>query len=269
VTSKMASVNSGLIVCNTIHNAAYLANSFRQDKLFKIYEMTGWQTPMHKEQILKEIKRTIKKEKTLVIATSTIECGVNISFDIGWREKCGALNVLQFAGRINRNATSSSAMVYVYEWDRSLFGKDSPFTSNPQLSNGISVLNALNPADISPDTSSHIVSLELQLNNNSLVPLLKMEEWRQFHNIDQNFSVIDSATAIVVTDKNLISRIKAGEQVQYNEIIRKSVQLWTDKIERLQQFISITPIVDKTYFVWEEEYCEQSGIAKVMLRVGR
>lgn len=269
VNREMENKRNGMIVCNTINNASYLASIFRQQLKWKIYEMTGWQTPEHKERILQKIKDGIKsKEQLLVISTSTIECGVNISFEVGWREKCSALNLYQFDGRINRDDLLDMAKVYVYEWDKSLIGKGNPFTENPQNKAGITVFNSLNKTEMTPDKCSYIVEQELFYSLSNVADNLSiMESHQQFKEIENEFKVINTATAIIIVDKKLITRLRVGERVQYNEIVRKSVQLWIDKIEKIEGLVNInvlTTLDDKDYYVWEDEYDEETGIGKIM-----
>lgn len=268
VETKMESHNNGLIVCNTINNASLLAGMFRDLEKWKIYEMTGWQTPEHKERILDKIKSSLKTEKVLVVATSTIECGVDISFEIGWREKCSALNLFQFNGRINRNSLMDCSKVYVYEWDESLVGKGKPFTANPQNLAGIKVFDLLSAENLSPDKCSHIVELELAHRfDTKAIDFDMMEEHLQFREIENDFKVIDTATAMVIVDKDLIARLRKGDMVQYNEIVRKSVQLWFPKLEIITGLVKLgkfTTLEEREYYVWEDEYDEDTGIGKIM-----
>ena len=267
---------SGLIVCNTINNACLLADVFKDCKTFNdytIYQLTGYQTPAHKESILTKIKIDLldKTKKVLVVATSTIECGVDISFDLGWREKCGPLNLFQFMGRINRGSVADNATVYVYEWHTSLVGKEKPFTENPQLLSGIQVFNNTNLDKLSPSYCTELVKMELDIiSNGKGKKLLTMEESRQFDSIKEDFHVIDNMTATIIVDKNLVNRIEIGEKVQYSEIVRNSIQLWFTKIERLEEMIGlkiIKSINEREYYVWENEYDEHSGIGNMMLQL--
>lgn len=271
----MLDKRSGLIVCNTINNASLLAEMLRDCGKFddyKIYELTGYQTPAHKEKILDNIKIDLlnKIKKVLVVATSTIECGVDISFEIGWREKCGPLNLFQFMGRINRGSISDNAITYVYSWNENLVGKDKPFTENPQLIPGIIVFNSITNFDnLTPSYCTELVRMELNIiANGKGKKLLIMEENRQFEEIKKEFNVIDNATATVIIDKDLIRRIELGEKVQYNEIVRNSIQLWFTKIEKIEDMINLNIIKDlneREYYVWNEEYDTESGIGKIML----
>ena len=246
---NLSKVRSGVIVCNTINNACLLSTILRHIPKFRnyvIYELTGYQTPTHKEKILGKIKKDLldKSKRVLVVATSTIECGVDISFDVGWREKCGPLNLFQLMGRINRGSVANDAVTYVYEWDSSLVGKDKPFTANPQLLSGIEVFNNTDFKNLTPSYCTELVRMELDIiANGKGKKLLTMEENRQFEAIKEDFKVIDNMTSTVIIDKDLIKRMESGEKIQYNEIVRNSIQLWFTKIEKIQQLIDLNTLL--------------------------
>jgi len=210
-----------------------------------------------------------KSKKVLVIATSSIECGVNISFDVGWREKCGPLNLFQCMGRINRGSISPNAVVYVYSWDSSLIGKNQPFTKNPQLNSGIQVFDNTQFENLTPSYCTELVRNELSITSNGMgQKLLTMEENRQFTEVEENFKVINNITATIIIDKELVKKIENNEPVLYSDIVRNSIQLWFTKIQQLQTLLNlkiITDIKERDYYVWESEYDNCSGIGKVML----
>ena len=279
IWEKLGLVRSGVIVCNTINNTCVLAKKMRHNNSgYYVYELTGWQTPEHREKILDNIKESLRNQtrKTLVVATSAIECGVDISFDIGWREKCSPLNLFQFNGRVNRGSKSEDARVYVFSFDGSIAGIKKPFTINPQNRIGIQVFDEMirrggdTAINLSPDYSTEIVRKELEKRNNGNVAkeFLLMEENRQLQSISEGFNVIDSTTATIIIDLDLIEKIKGGEPVRYNEIVRKSIQLWFSKISQLQNLVNlnvVTSIDGKDYYVWEDEYDDATGIGNVMM----
>lgn len=272
IWTKLQSVRSGLIVCNTIKNACVLADMMLGNTYgYDVYELTGWQTPEHRERILDRIRNELKDKtkKVLVVATSTIECGVDISFDVGWREKVGPLNLFQFNGRINRGSKSKDAVVYVFHFTDNLVGRGKLFSANPQLISGIEVFDSTDKNNLNPAHCTDLVRQELAKRMTGTGnTFMVMEENRQFQSIKDDFNIIDSATATVIVDKELIKQTRAGEKVPYNKIVRNSIQLWFTKIEQIQDCVAIhliTGFDDREYYVWEDEYDEQTGIGRVML----
>jgi len=273
IAATLETVNSAVIVCNTINNACMLAALFRESLSdYKVYELTGWQDTELKEKILAEVRLGLedKSKKILLVATSTIECGVDISFDTGWREACSPLSLFQFAGRINRGAVAPDAAYYVFKFDESLVGKDCPFTENSQLASGISTFDAASKKDLTPVHCTHFVEEELSYEKGRERDFMRLETERQFKTLKKEFKVIDTATATVIVNKDLISRIQMGEKVAYNEIIRNSVQLWFTKLDKINGLVDqqlISEIGDDGYYAWNGAYDEQSGIGGTLIHL--
>jgi CRISPR-associated endonuclease Cas3-HD len=276
IFKNIKSKSNGVIVCNTINNACMLANQFRDNKKFssyEIYELHGWQDPQLKESILEKIKTGLKdtNRKILVVATSTIECGVDLSFQIGWREKCGPLSLLQCIGRINRGGIDNNALCYVFKFHESLVGVGNPFTENPQLVNAIQVFDGKTTRQITPNRCTGFVTEEILLRDSSDGDSFSNYEANMdFKSMGDEFRVINSMTALVIVNPEIVNRIRSGEPVQSVEISRNSVQLWESKIEKIQKLFAdefITEIGENGYYSWEGDYESESGIGKSMLAV--
>jgi hypothetical protein len=145
------------------------------------------------------------------------------------------------------------------------------FTANPQLLSGIQVFNSTLFDNLTPSYCTELVRMELSIISKGRgSKLLMMEDDRQFEEINNNFKVIDNATATVIIDKDLVKKIIAGEKVPYNAIVRNSIQLWFTKIERIEALIDlkiITTTDEKEYYVWNEDYDDESGIGKIMMNL--
>lgn len=65
--------------------------------------MTTRQTAAHRAEILDGVRDRLKaRRQCRLIATSLIEAGVDVDFPAGWRAKAGLDQMLQAAGRVNR-----------------------------------------------------------------------------------------------------------------------------------------------------------------------
>ncbi len=271
IIGKLKKVRSGVVVCNTINNACVIADLFRKANIgYEVYELTGWQDAGLKESILAEVRAGLSDptRKILLVATSTIECGVDISFDTGWREMSGPLSLFQFVGRINRGAIKTDATCYVFRFSESLVGKDCLFTENPALEGAIDVFLSTSKRNLVPKHCTHFVQEELFEKKAHGPGFIALEKNLDFKSIKEEFKVIDSATASVIVNKELAARIQSGDYVAYNEIVRNSVQLWFTKIDKLNELSDnqlIIPIGEDEYYVWNGDYDTQSGIAKTLL----
>lgn len=93
--------HNSLKKCNEIYNKIKL--TFEAAK-YKIYFYNSTILPCFQEDILNNIKLRLKNnERTLVIATSKIETGIDISFSYGIRFSTSIQDILQNGGRINRD----------------------------------------------------------------------------------------------------------------------------------------------------------------------
>ena len=109
---------SALCVVNTISKAKKLYKTLKNSSKRSVYLLTTHQIPLHRVQIIDEIKEKLKSgEKITLVATQLIEAGVDLSFDVGFREFAPIGAIIQAAGRVNRNATSSKpAKVVVFDY---------------------------------------------------------------------------------------------------------------------------------------------------------
>jgi CRISPR-associated helicase cas3 len=117
---------SALCVVNTISKAKKLYEALKNSGKKSVYLLTTHQIPLHRVQIIDEIKEKLEDgEKITLVATQLIEAGVDLSFDVGFREFAPIGAIIQAAGRVNRNAASSKpAKVVVFDY---LDGKPFPY----------------------------------------------------------------------------------------------------------------------------------------------
>lgn len=117
-----------LCVVNTISKAKKLYEVIKNKSENKdsVYLLTTHQIPLHRVEIIDEIKVKLSSgKKIILIATQLIEAGVDLSFDIGFREFAPFGSIIQAAGRVNREGLSDRpAKVIVFDY---LEGKSFPY----------------------------------------------------------------------------------------------------------------------------------------------
>ncbi|MFW6351987.1 MAG: CRISPR-associated helicase Cas3', partial [Bacteroidota bacterium] len=100
---------SCLIVCNTVNRSIQLyyalVEYFEEQQFNNPVEYLSTNiVPLHRYQRIGTIKRQLERgEAPLVIATQVVEAGVDLDFDMGFRDLGPIDSVIQVAGRINRN----------------------------------------------------------------------------------------------------------------------------------------------------------------------
>ncbi len=100
-----------LVVVNYKKTARLLYQQIQGKKFHLSTDMT----PEHRKETIENIKIALgKEEKITVISTSLIEAGVDLDFDTAFRELDGLDNLLQAAGRCNREGKKSDCMTYSF-----------------------------------------------------------------------------------------------------------------------------------------------------------
>lgn len=104
---KMESTGNLLVVCNTKKEAEYLFRELSQDSYFCLH-LSASMCQKHRWDVLQKAKEALKGsqgngKKFILISTQVIEAGVDISFSCVVRLIAGLDNIVQAAGRCNRN----------------------------------------------------------------------------------------------------------------------------------------------------------------------
>lgn len=103
-----------LVVVNKREHAYCLAKRLRAQGKPVMY-LSTLMTPIDRVKIIEEIKKLGENDECIVVSTSLIEAGVDIDFPVVYRSLCGIDNVVQAAGRANRERKLSFGKVYVFE----------------------------------------------------------------------------------------------------------------------------------------------------------
>jgi len=120
-----------LVVVNTIKKAQELFVKLR-DK-FSCFCLNGYMHDRHKRAIIRMVRCGISKSKKdplaskiLLISTQSIEAGVDLDFDVGFREVSPISSIIQTAGRVNRHFGEICGELYVFpeisKFTKSIYG---------------------------------------------------------------------------------------------------------------------------------------------------
>ena len=116
---ETASDKNTLVVVNTIKKAQELFVKLK-DK-FSCFCLNGYMYDEHKRATIETIKRAINTNKDdplaskiLLISTQSIEAGVDLDFDVGFREVSPISSIIQTAGRVNRHFGEIRGELYVF-----------------------------------------------------------------------------------------------------------------------------------------------------------
>lgn len=111
IRESLEEADSLLIVCNKKSEAEFLFREFCNDNEITCFHLSASMCVKHRRKTLDDLKLALEDSKdfgskTLCISTQVIEAGVDISFQSVIRFSAGMDNVIQAAGRCNRNGES-------------------------------------------------------------------------------------------------------------------------------------------------------------------
>ncbi len=115
--AALAREPQALVVVNSRGHALELFKEARADGLTGLVHLTTRQYAMHRRAILDDVRARLKTgQPCRVIATSLIEAGVDVDFPKVWRAEAGLDQIVQAAGRCNREGgrTLDDSIVTVF-----------------------------------------------------------------------------------------------------------------------------------------------------------
>ena len=213
---EAASDKNTLVVVNTIKKAQELFTKLR-DK-FSCFCLNGYMYDDHKRATIEAVRCAIDKSKVdplaskiLLISTQSIEAGVDLDFDIGFREVSPISSIIQTAGRVNRHFGATRGELYV-------FPEISKFTNliyGDLYKVSGTILSDLKQKEVRESEILEISNLYFQKISNQLENLhIKSEiEKLEFENINQKIEDImndnHKQTLIIEPEENFIKDFEA------------------------------------------------------------
>ena len=213
---EAASDKNTLVVVNTIKKAQELFTKLR-DK-FSCFCLNGYMYDDHKRATIEAVRCAVNKSKVdplaskiLLISTQSIEAGVDLDFDIGFREVSPISSIIQTAGRVNRHFGATSGELYV-------FPEISKFTNliyGDLYKVSGAILSDLKQKEVRESEILEISNLYFQKISNQLENLhIKSEiEKLEFENINQKIEDIMNddykQTIIIEPEENFIKDFEA------------------------------------------------------------
>ncbi|MEX1031620.1 MAG: CRISPR-associated endonuclease Cas3'' [Paenibacillaceae bacterium] len=228
-----------LVVMNTVQSAAALAKQMQRMGCDVLHLSTAL-TPEDREYVLREVRTRLKVDSTsdhynnwTLVATSCVECGLNLSFRNGFCELRSLQSYLQLSGRINRNGEYDDASLVCFTVYDPLFNK------NPLFDKSISVFKKLidQGSLLSMQiTEAVTLSFDMECKEAGGLPdlICRKDKSCAFVDVAQSFRVIDEDTVTVIAKRSLISRMERGESITPTELMRGSINIRRATVSKLQ-----------------------------------
>lgn len=128
-------VKSALFIVNLTRQAQELFELMQQSEVKGLYHLSARMCPAHRTDVLKVVRSRLQRGlPTVLVATRVVEAGVDISFPLVYRDRCGLDSLAQSAGRCNRHGELPIGEVYMYEASESEYVLPGKFVD---LRNGV------------------------------------------------------------------------------------------------------------------------------------
>jgi CRISPR-associated endonuclease/helicase Cas3 len=263
-----AQPGSRLVVVNTVHSAAVIADTLRRRGVITLHMSTAL-APADRDRILAQVRSNLQSPELdwVLVATSCVEAGVDFSFTTAFRERCRAASLVQIGGRVNRHAERSCGVVWDFTFN------DPRLTLHPDFRQTREVVESLFDRGMwSGDlTALMTYALEQEFKRQSgeekIKDLFTRESAGSYPMVASLTRLISSDTRLVVVDKRIAALIASHQPVSRIELMAHSVQLWARKIEAL----ALTQIGrGQELYEWSYEYDPDFlGIMAGFLRLER
>jgi len=248
-----------LLIVNTVQTAAVIANMMKKAGHDVLHLSTAL-APIHRDVIVNRVKERIRYKVTdwTLVATSCVEAGMDFSFRTGFRESASTASLIQVGGRVSRGGEWQDAKT----WDFRLIS-DGLITSNPSLAVSQRVLNDLlkekkfdsdAPCDVALEAMKREITQGMCDRANKLA---KAEKEMEYPTVSELCRVISDQSTLVIVNSDLAKAIQRRDKVPRLRIVKESVRIWTNKIERNQLPLSLV-LGDKgdpdALYMWDAEY---------------
>ena len=224
-----------LVIMNTVQSAAVIAKEMQKAGCSVLHLSTAL-VPDDRDRIIDRIIRRLKFQNIsdwTLVATSCVEAGMNFSFRTAFRESCATTSLFQIGGRVNRHGNSETAEI----WDFRVI--DPLLNHHPAFQTSRSVLKKMFEEQLiqhlSPtEAVTEAMRREIMSDSNETAEIIKKCEQKcDYPQVAKLYRVINADTRIVVIDKDIIAALEKWEKVSTLDLLRNSIQLWTQKIKAL------------------------------------
>lgn len=134
---------SCLIVCNTVNRSIEVFKALQSALLdwgvnTLLYYLSTNVLPVSRLSVINQIKKDLKEgRKPILVATQVVEAGVDLDFDMGFRDLGPVDSIVQVAGRINRENSPDRRYAPLYVMDFGDCSRIYGFITETQARNAI------------------------------------------------------------------------------------------------------------------------------------
>lgn len=167
----------------------------------------------------------------VLVATSRVEAGVNLSFRTAFRGRFSVASLIQVSGRANRDG-EYDAVGGAEVYDFSITATEIP--SHPAAARSAPILGEMlarglfsSPDTLPADIVSRAMAYEIRDEGGleEARELLKAERTRDYPRVASINRVIGTDTRLIVVDPALTERLKFNDGLRFRDVLEGSVQV--------------------------------------------
>jgi CRISPR-associated endonuclease/helicase Cas3 len=104
-----------LIVVNTVKESYKIYEKLKNKIDGEVYILNSTLLDIRKRELISYIKEYDKEKPLVLVSTQSIEAGVDLDFDVGFRAFSLLDSIIQTMGRVNRNSRLKKAKLYLFD----------------------------------------------------------------------------------------------------------------------------------------------------------
>jgi CRISPR-associated endonuclease/helicase Cas3 len=257
--------NSILYVANTIEQAKKIFDKFQVScPDYKIFCLTTHNMPAHRKEILDNVESLLTaKEKIVLVSTSIVEAGVDIDFDLGFREMTNLNSIIQVAGRIKRNRKDEIGSLSVLDCENQKVIPSCVGSSGLEIQ---TTLKFLEEQNINIKEYNKTISIGMQYDQKNVLQKMKNPN-TPYSEITEAMRVIpNSTTQLYLKNYNkesaaIFEQAVRGESFNISKYMKYVVSVYDVK-KFLHKKWEVENDPKKEIYTYEGTYDPQKGIVR-------
>lgn len=269
VAEKMMEKDQALAVVNTRDDARDLFAIFKEKNIDNIFHLSTYMFAAHRKEVLRKVKEKLNNnENCYLVSTQLVEVGVDIDFPLVLRAISPLPNIVQAAGRCNREERLDFGEVIIFEPEKLKLPKGVYKTATGVTKLFLDSPNNLQNPNIFFDYFNRLYS-DVNLDRKNIQQLRKGFNYREVAN---QFKLIPNDTVnVIIENTDLVDDLPVNINAIKNKefITRKEwrklqpyiVSIRRYKIDDLKKEGLISELIEEVY-VWTGDYDKYVGINK-------
>ena len=221
--------------------------------------LTAKMPPIHRKEVLDLIKAKLDTKSPspiLLVATTCIQAGVNISFPVGYFEQISIDGLIQFAGRVNRSGEyGDRAAVNIFKTVDRYNLPSGDLVWRQAITDTIFHLGQDLNDDFAIEEFTKRLFDKVNTDEQDIIPMLAPDKLK-FRDASDAFNLISPTIPVLVSPEHHRDTFdRALSHRDWNTLDRFSVGFYPNQVKKFHHLLlSIDPTQPELGYVWIGEY---------------